>query len=129
MTIYELAEFEEKYAHCIRAFQNSAVESVKSANYSKVKKLTDNIVIVQASTLGCPGATWMPSYYIQNEQARAVNSKLHNCMTAQAILNTVADMLNEKRVKVGKETVFLNPATLTALKDWLERSKDYVIDV
>jgi hypothetical protein len=125
MTVYELANFEDKYSVYIRAFRDDAVNAVLNVKSAQVKMLANNMAIVQASSLGCPGASWMPSYYIQSEQARAVKAVLHRCMTAQALIDSVVDMINDKKVKVNRETVFLNPGTICALKLWLERSKEH----
>lgn len=104
----------------LEALKKQLAEDISNEKLDGVSVKTGNsglqFAIVSSRLL--MGNPWSPSFFIPRCQAEAIESRLRNTNTPDAIKQATLSMIKEKRVKLSRgETIMLNGETISIIKN------------
>lgn len=108
---------EQSVTQMLSDLKAQLANDVAAVRQDGVTTLSSKCVLVNISRLD--KNILCPSYYIQSSQADAVERKLNTARTATEFVNRLQAMIDERLVKVGNDTIRLNPKTVEVLKSYL----------
>lgn len=116
----DVLRIEESIQDLLNNVKARIVEDIKNTNLPHVKKINSFCVVVKFSQI--ERNIWSPEYYIQDKQAEYVNTAISSCSTAITLLKKLQTIIEDRKVKIGKNVHYLNDATISVLEKHIKEN-------
>lgn len=119
ISLKDIQEQQRKIDQMVQLLIAQLTNLVQSELSKEIKPVNGNpkIAIVSYKTIAeSPGLIMSPDYYLPQVQAEAISTKLKNCKGFDDICKTMSAILHDKKIQINKNTVLLNPKTMTVLE-------------
>ena len=113
VSLQEILRIEQSISELLKTARNDIIKEIETTEIEGVKKINDFCCVVKLSKLR--NNIWSAEYYLPRVQASYVKTALASVKTAAAFVEKVADMVENRRVKIGKNVYYLNDTTVGIL--------------
>ncbi len=114
----QLMETQKKFLDMVESLKRSIYQDVMSSPMKGVASVQANIAVVRFSAIAENKMRSLAAdYYIPKAQADAVCLKLYEYTTPEKISAVVKEMIETKRVTIGRDVTLLNDKTVQILRD------------